>query len=64
MGHVKIDKKSDLAAAQFQVGEKLSLVNSAQFLHHLELHYYQVLDQEVDAITGIKSQSPVLDGQP
>jgi hypothetical protein len=55
---VEVEKEAHPASREAQVGQQLEVVDGLQPLHRLQLHDDQILDQQVETVAGLQSQSP------
>jgi len=61
--HIEIYEQSNGTVRQFQVRQKLRLMNSLQFLHGLQFDNHFVLNQQINPIAAIQMHSTIFDGQ-
>ena len=61
---IEIDEQSERSAAEFEVGDDLSLMNGRDAVHGLDLYDNNILDQQVHSISNFEFYAAIDDGKP
>ncbi len=61
---IEVDEQSERSAAEFEVGDDLSLMNGRDGVHGLDLHNNNILNQKIHAISNFKFHAAIDDGKP